>query len=396
MRVLFAVAAALLAANLSAQQNVETNPTAAEQTFMYEVNRARSNPPAYGQERGYPGLTSSITPSRPLALNRRLVTSSRFHSDEMAQYGYFAHTSAVTGQQPNQMVRNAGYPLATYLPNAANNVESLAARGATSYDPVDAVSNLIEDVGVNPPGHRYHLLAWGGEQSTIDFYRQFREAGAGYDSGLGWSGSGSGSYWSFHTGFRDLTNHAFITGVVYNDANTNTKYDSGEGLSGVSVKLYNWNSQALLETVTTTVGGGYVFQVNNGTFVLEVSGGSFTGTRWAKLTVSSYANMQVDFRSDSSFADINFGAWGALPDSASVDGSQQPAPPATGGGGGGGGGTGGGGGGSVGGTAPGTEQVNWGDSQGCAASNSGTAWLALMGMIAALMACASARRAARN
>ena len=375
MRLLIAVPALLLAGSLSAQSSTSTSPTAAEQTFLYEVNRARSNPAAYDSEKGLGGVCNSITPSRPLALNGNLVTSARFHSSEMAQYGYFDHQSQVTSQWPNQMARNAGYPLKSSLPNDANNIESLAARGSSSYDPVSAVEALIEDAGVNPPGHRYHLLAWGGSQSHIDFTRQFTEAGPGFASGQGWSGGGSGAYWSFHTGVRDQSNLAFIGGVVYDDTNNNGRYDSGEGLSGVTVSMSHWSSGQQQGSVTTGPGGGYVIQSNNGVYVLEVSGGSFGGTRWSKVTVANYENIQVDFRSNSMDVDTNFGAWGALGDSGTADGSQPPPPPPSGGGGSTGGGSGGGGG-----AVPVNygEQVDWGDNQGCVAANSGMTWTLLL------------------
>lgn len=360
---------------------------------MYEVNRARANPAAYDSEKGLGGVCSSITPSRPLALNGNLVTSARFHSSEMAQYGYFAHQSTVTGQWPNQMARNAGYPLKGTLPNNTNNIESLAARGASTYDPISAVQALIADVGVNPPGHRYHLLAWGDTQSYIDFTRQFKECGAGFASGQGWSGGGSGAYWSFHTGARDLNNKGYISGVVYEDANTNGRYDSGEGLNGVSVSLTWWSNGAAVTSTTSSAAGSYVLEVGNGTYVLEVSGGAFSGTRWAKVTVSGYDNVQVDFRSNSTDVDTNYGTWGALPDSETVDGSQPPPPPPSGGGG--GGGTGGGGTGGGGYVPPSSDGVDWGDSQGCVAGDTRATWTLLLILLGLAGTAAVARRTSR-
>lgn len=375
MRLMAIAAACAVAASLSAQSNTATSPAAAEQLFMYEVNRARANPQGYDTEKGLGGVCNGITPAHPLALNERLVTSSRFHSAEMAQHGYFAHTSPITGHQPNKMERNAGYPLKSTFPDAANYVESLAGQfssgGSVSYEATAAVRALILDQGVNPPGHRYHLLAWGSSQSQIDFNREFRECGAGYATGLGANGYPNGAYWSYHTGVRD-TSVTFIAGVVYDDTNTNGRYDAGEALSGVTVKLINWNTQQQIGTFTTGAGGGYTHQAGNGTWVLEVSGGSFSGTRWAKITISDQ-NVQVDFRSNSNNADINFGSWGQLTGSASVDGSTMPAPPPTSGGGTGGGGTGSGGTGGGGNSGP----VEYGGSNSCVASQ-GSYWALLM------------------
>ncbi|MBX3458703.1 MAG: hypothetical protein KF696_01915 [Planctomycetes bacterium] len=356
---------------------------------MYEVNRARANPQGYDTEKGLGGVCNGITPAHPLALNERLVTSSRFHSAEMAQHGYFAHTSPITGHQPNKMARNAGYPLKSSYPDAANYIESLAgifgSSSSISYEATAAVRALILDAGVNPPGHRYHLLSWGGSQAQIDTARLNRECGAGYATGIGANGYAAGAYWAFHTGVRD-TSVTFIAGVVYNDANDNGRFDNGEALPGVTVKLINWNTQQQVGTFTTGAGGAYTHQAGNGTWVLEVSGGSFSGTRWAKITVSGQ-NVQVDFRSNSNNADINFGSWGQLPGSASVDGSTMPAPPPTSGGG--GGGTGGGGSGGTGGGG-GSGPVEYGGSNSCVAGH-GTHW-ALLAMALLAMAAVSLRR----
>jgi len=311
MRYVSFVATLLLASALSAQSAVDTQPSATEQYAIYVINRARHDPQAYDTEQSLGGVLAGITPSQPLAVHLRLITSSRFHSAEMGANGYFAHQSAVTSQWPNQMERNAGFPLKSSFPNTANNVESLAVTYTTgssiSYSADAAIRALILDTGVNPPGHRYHLLAWGGSSSEISFYRQFREIGAGYATGYAPTGtplSGAGAYWSIHTGVRDADS-PWITGVVFNDANANLRYDLGEGLAGVTVSIGT-------SSTTTNSQGGYSIMAPTGSYNMTCSGGSFIGTATATANVSA-DNIEVDFRSGVATGDVNFGAGSAPP-----------------------------------------------------------------------------------
>jgi hypothetical protein len=334
------VCAALLALPLAAQQQ----PTDREMAFIYELNRARSDPQRYAQENSLGSLLDNVDPQPPLALNLNLVQSSRFHAAEMAANGYFAHQSTVTGDWPNKMVRDAGYPLVTSWPNNANYLESLAVIGTSgssiSYPPNDALRALIEDVGVNPPGHRIHLLAMDS------FNQAFREVGTGYAEGDGWTGGiNAAAYWAIHTGRRN-TDPIWLTGVVYNDANSNGRYDQGEGLAGVTVTATN----GITKNTVSTTGGGWSIDVSAGAWSLTCSGGAFAGTATANVNMTTF-NIEVDFESGDPNGEVAFG-------------DQIPTPP---GGGGNSGGKDNGGGG------------------GCATHSSGSGiWLALLMSAAAL------------
>jgi uncharacterized protein YkwD len=322
--------AVLLASPLLAQSSVETAPSNTEALAIYEINRARANPQAYDTANSLGGILTGVAPANPLALNERLITSSRFHSTEMATNGYFAHTSAITGNQPNLMVRNAGYPLISSFPSAANNLESLACQftsssSGISYSAPNAILALIVDSGVSPPGHRYHLLATGPSAS---FYAQFREIGTGYAEGFrpespfsaGTPPDGSGAYWAIHTGVRDTAVY-FICGVVYNDANTNGRYDLGEGLNGVTVSA-NGGGSVIVNALTNSA-GMYWLNLNPATWTLTCSGGTFGGPTYAQVTLTTN-NIAVDFRAGNSTVDVNFGAWGALTGSGTQNGSTNP------------------------------------------------------------------------
>ena len=174
------------------------DPTSQELHFLYEVNRARHDPPAWaaeyglGSETGGDGLPVTligVAPRPPLALNTTLVNSARFKAQELATNNYFAHHSTVAPNfyWPNELARNVfGYPLATLVPipggqsfytlvDDSNQIESLAAGSFPNYTMgVNPVIALIVDSGIPSLGHRLHLLA------MTDFNAVFVEAGPGY------------------------------------------------------------------------------------------------------------------------------------------------------------------------------------------------------------------------
>jgi hypothetical protein len=290
------ICASLLALPLAAQQQ----PTDREMAFIYELNRARSDPQRYDTENSMGGLLDGVAAQPPLALNLNLVESARFHAEEMAANGYFAHQSDVTGDWPNEMVRDAGYPLVSSWPDGANYLESLAVIGTSgssiSYHPNDALKALLVDAGISPPGHRIHLLAMDS------FNGAFREVGTGYAEGDGWTGGiNAAAYWAIHTGRRNA-DPIWLTGVVYNDTNTNGRYDMGEGLSGVTVSAVN----GITKNTTSTTGGGWSIDVTAGTWNITCSGGAFTGTATATVNMTTF-NIEVDFESGDPQGEIAFG-----------------------------------------------------------------------------------------
>ncbi|MCP4708444.1 MAG: hypothetical protein GY869_07460, partial [Planctomycetes bacterium] len=115
-----------------------------EQEFIYLLNMARSDPEGFALAEGYSISFAGIDPQPPLAVNPYLAASALFHATEMAENDYFGHTSQVTGDQPNQMALDAGYPLPYSA--AANNIESIAAGYGLSTAPdsgADALQLLL-------------------------------------------------------------------------------------------------------------------------------------------------------------------------------------------------------------------------------------------------------------
>ncbi len=291
------------------------DPTAQELHFLYEVNRARHDPPAWaaeyglGSEIGGDGLSvtlSGVEPRPPLALNATLVSSARFKGQEMATNNYFGHQSVVGPNfyWPNELVRNVfGYPLPTMLPDPcvpscyllddnSNQIESLAAGygpGSSDYTKgVNAVIGLIVDKGVPTLGHRVHLLGMD------DFNALFVEAGPGYGVS---AASTYHNYWAFHTGVK-ASAETFLTGVVFDDGNGNSLFDPGEGLAGVAV-------HAGLLSATTGSSGGYSISIPSGTHAVTCSGGGFSGTASASVGVIGF-NREVDCISGEAGAFVDF------------------------------------------------------------------------------------------
>jgi hypothetical protein len=261
--------------------------SAVEQEFVYLLNRARHDPVAYQAEENLPVDLSYVTPRGPLAVNDSLFESAEFHADEMATHNYFDHQSQVTGDWPNKMARDHGYPLPASWTDDANYIESLAA--GTWYHPARVpLKELIVDEGIDPPGHRNHLLGIGS------FFSQGREIGVGYAYR---SAAHYDHYWAIHATWSDPSD-TFLTGVVFDDVNGNQRYEAGEGLTGVNITVG-------AETTTTNAAGGWALQVGAGTHTVTASGGGFSGSATADAIVAG-DNVEVDFISGQTWGMINF------------------------------------------------------------------------------------------
>ncbi len=285
--------AGLWTSALWAQVRPPQEPSNLEQLIIYELNRARNNPVRFAQENNLPVDLSGVVPQPPLAVNNALVGSASFHAEEMATFNYFAHQSAVTGDFPNKMARDNGYVLPDFYPNTANNIESIAA-GTFLVNAVGPLALLIEDEGLEPPGHRIQLLAMNS------FFQTHREIGAGFAFN---AAATFRNYYAIHTAVSP-GNDQFLTGVAYNDANGNGRYDLGEGLGGVAVSDG-------IDTVSTNAAGGWSILVGPGTHTVTASGGGFGGVAAATVTVIS-KNVEIDFVSGNPSGQVDFSTPGQL------------------------------------------------------------------------------------
>ena len=276
-------------------------PTADEQVGIYELNRARNDPAAYGEEIDFD--LSSVPARPPLAVNRNLTGSAHFHAQVMFDHHEYGHISTLYGIGPNQMAVDNGYDLFGFgLDNnwtTVNTIESIMRSVNQVATAPAAVKTLVIDKDVSGAGHRVHLLAIGN-------YGDHREIG------FGWA-AGTDSFPEFglpkllptktlaiHTAYESAGD-TFVTGVVFRDANGNRRYDRGEGIGGATVDVAGEGS------AVSMANGGYSVEVGAGTHLVTCSGGDFAGSSQALVTVGA-DNVEVDFHSGRAAGEVDF-AW---------------------------------------------------------------------------------------
>jgi uncharacterized protein YkwD len=242
-------------------------PTAVEQLLLEELNDARANPAAYGASIGLD--LSNVAPSQPLAFSPLLVQAAREHSQDMSARGYFDHVTP-EGINPGDRLTAVGFPWNSYG-------ESIA--GGSAYpQPADALAGLIIDSGVADLGHRRQLLA-------IDAaFKSQNQVGIGAVQN---TAGPLDNYYTIDTA-GTFDNRPFLTGVVFNDANGNGRYDVGEGLGGVTITVSGVGS------VTTFDSGGYSFQANPGTYTVIASGGNLPAAVTQTVTLGT-GNGRLNF-----------------------------------------------------------------------------------------------------
>lgn len=139
------------------------------------LNQVRANPSAYSDEIGVD--LSDVEPRPALRWDSTLAAVAQAKADDMLARDYFEHVDP-DGNGLNIKLYEAGYPIPLRYaePRSANFFESLSyfrANYQAGQTATDAIKGLIEDKGVNPPGHRYHLLGVG------DFNAAHTEIGIG-------------------------------------------------------------------------------------------------------------------------------------------------------------------------------------------------------------------------
>jgi uncharacterized protein YkwD len=244
-------------------------PTAAEELFLVELNAARADPAAYGASIGVD--LSGVAPAPPLAMNQVLAKTAHVHSQDMNAHGYFAHTT-LNGINPGQRLARAGFAWTTWH-------ESIA--GGESYaTPADALEALIIDTGIPNLDHRRHLLAM---DPVFQGQRQV---------GIGVVQNGAGPLDNYYTIDSASTTdpRSFLTGVIYNDANGNGRYDLGEGLAGVTITV----SGPQRASITDFNSGGYSLQLEPGVYTVTAHGGALGRSITRTVTIGS-VNVELDF-----------------------------------------------------------------------------------------------------
>ncbi len=302
-----AVAAAALAdhAPLGA-----VDPTAQEQLGIYTLNRARNDPAAYGDLIGFD--LSGVPAQPPLAVNRNLVGSARFHAAEMFDHHYYAHTSAISNLGANAMAVQNGYDAfgngLGYFWGTTNSMESIARGVNTLPSVLNTLSALIIDKDVVGAGHRVHLLAMNSQ------FQDHREIGVGIATGtdafpeFGLPKLLPTRLYAIHTANRGAGTQ-YLTGVVFRDRNGNLRYDPGEGLEGADI------SSSAGGSTESQAAGGWSLPASPGFAVITCSWGGWVAR--SPITVGS-GNVEVDFHYGQNGGEVSFGFRSGLPASAGV------------------------------------------------------------------------------
>lgn len=226
------------------------DPNSLEQAQLELINRARTNPLMEAQRFGlnlYEGITGNAINSnlaQPLSFNSQLLDTSRGHSLDMLQHGYFSHKNQL-GQSPFNRMSGLNY-------NYQSASENIAAKGMegiiNDVQYSEAMhSDLFIDVDYPNRGHRVTMLN-----------PAMREIGIGLAFGLWHRSDGD-----FNTGILTVdfgvrpNSLPIILGVAYDDTNQDHFYNAGEGIANVSVSISATNS------TKTASAGGYGMEVTS-------------------------------------------------------------------------------------------------------------------------------------
>lgn len=277
----------------ASQQYSIGDPTPEEQMYLELLNRARATPVAEGVRLAtttdpdvlatyrYFGVNlvllqtqfAAILPLPPLSMNATLTTAARAHSQNMLQNNYQGHT----GPDGSLVTR-----IAAYLANAngygyGENVYSYSKSvwyGHVGFE-ADWGGSAATGGMQSPPGHRENI------------HGNFREIGVGVVDGS--NGAVGPQLVTQDFGLRYDTG-AFVTGVVYHDANGNGAYDAGEGVGGVTVTVSGANYYA----VSASAGGYSVPVPNDGAYEVIFSGGGVPTSKQMAI-VAGGNNVKVDY-----------------------------------------------------------------------------------------------------
>jgi hypothetical protein len=261
------------------------SPTDVEQLYLQLLDDARFNPAAYGTSLGID--LSTVAPAQPLAMNPLLVESARLHSQDMIAQNYFDHVTP-QGVDPGARIAATGFSANGWAESIETNTNPSQPGGSFpanygAWDAGSSLANLIVDQGVPDLGHRVMLLDIGGSDIAM------RQVGIGIASE-----ESSGGYFNFRQTDTTIdlaattSSRPYLTGVVFQDAAGDGKYEPGEGLAGVTITVAGVGSTQTMDA------GGYAIQLVPGTYTVTASGGGLP-TPIARTIVLGNDNVRLNF-----------------------------------------------------------------------------------------------------
>lgn len=138
------------------------------QAALEYLNKIRANPAAFSRALGV--NLNRVKPRPALVMNAALMKAAQAKAEDMSRRRYFDHVDP-DGRGMNIRMYEAGYPLdkSWTKPKSENFFESIhmaAGNDVADQRGVESIKDLVIDEGVDPPGHRQHLLGmeafWAG------------------------------------------------------------------------------------------------------------------------------------------------------------------------------------------------------------------------------------------
>jgi uncharacterized protein YkwD len=229
--------------------------------------------------------------AQPLSFQSQLNTAAELHSQDMLAHEFQGHFSSANPPAPfppgaslGQRASAVGYSYASLGENVYSYSTSVA-EGHAGFD--------VDWGNINTPGAPFYNPAFNsqgmqnpaGHRLSIH-NNTFKEVGIGIVEGT----NGSVGPQLVTQDFGTPGDIRYVTGVVYEDLNSNNFYDVGEGRSGVRVDVNGSAYYAL-----STASGGYSVPVPaDGNYNVLFSGGGFQNFT-ASATIASGLNAKVDY-----------------------------------------------------------------------------------------------------
>ncbi|MEO5712274.1 MAG: CAP domain-containing protein [Luteolibacter sp.] len=270
------------------------NPNADEQLYIELINRARANPPAEGVRLATttdPSVTAAyaqfgvdltvlqnefnaIAATPPLAPSEALTSAARSHSLWMLNNSTQSHNETNPTNDPGSRITAAGYNWSTY----GENVYAYSTSTWYGHAGFEVDWGTGGTYGMqNPRGHRNSI-----------HNSSFREIGVGVQLG---SNGAVGPQLVTQDFGRQSADPSFGTGVSYYDLNSNSFYDAGEGISGLTVNVSGTTTYCL-----TATGGGWTVPIPTSAATRTVTFSGLGMNRTASLVVPASKNAKVDLK----------------------------------------------------------------------------------------------------
>jgi hypothetical protein len=262
-------------------------PTANEQYLLELINRDRAKVGA-----------------QPLAFDSDLNEAADAHTQWMLATDQFSHTGS-GGSSPTQRIKDAGYSLSGSWSTGENIAWASTRQPAGNQDEIELLHKNL----MNSPGHKANILN-----------ANFKEVGIGFD--VGTYKQYQGAFVS--EDFAKTTGNPILTGVVFDDKDSDKFYDPNEALGGITVTARN---VATGQTTATTAGqsGGYDIALGAGSYEVTFSGGGITPVK--KSVTIGTKNVKLDLV-DPAFGGSTTGPVSSAPDQTPTT-PTAPATPAT-------------------------------------------------------------------